>query len=657
MKKKGISILCSCIMSLCAFQNGFCEEKAININLKNSANSSINVEKVEGIKDNTIKGVDISSIISLEDSGVKFYDFNNKEQDIFKTLSQSGVNYVRVRVWNNPYNKNGNGYGGGNNDLEKAIKIGKRATENNMKVLIDFHYSDFWADPAKQEAPKDWKDYTLSQKESAVYDYTKKSLQRLINEGIDIGMVQIGNETNNKFIGESDWLSMSRLFNAGSKAVREVNSNILVALHFTNPEKIGHYENVSRQLYKYNVDYDVFASSYYPFWHGTLENLTNELKKVANNYGKKVMVAETSYVYTTEDGDGHVNTSPGNNQDLNYPISVQGQATSVRNVFQAVCDVGDSGIGVFYWEPAWLPVGPKENLENNKVLWEKYGSGWASSFAGEYDAEDAGKWYGGSAVDNQALFDFNGKPLESLNIFRYIVTGATAPKEIEEIETIKIEVNSYNEIQLPEEINIKFNDSSQKRVRVNWNQSQLQSIKDKGPGCYEVQGNTLSNESYINNLSVKANIIIKSKNFVLNPSFEDNNMSNWSINYIGNNKNYVNIKNEDPKSGEKAVHFYFKNNMNFEIYQNITGLEEGKYQLSANIQGGDASLSEMKLVAQTSSGEYIEEFIVDGWLNWKTPIIKNINIKDKTVKIGIKISAPGGAWGTIDDFELIKVCN
>lgn len=264
-----------------------------------------------------------------------------------------------------------------------------------MKVLIDFHYSDFWADPAKQEAPKAWKSYNISQKETAIYNYTKESLQKLINEGIDVGMVQIGNETNNKFVGESEWPSMSKLFNAGSRAVRDVDSNILVALHFTNPEKKGHYENVSQQLYNYNVDYDVFASSYYPFWHGTLDNLTNELKKVANNYGKKVMVAETSYVYTSEDGDGHGNTSPGDNQDLNYPISVQGQATSVRNVFQAVCNVGDAGIGAFYWEPAWLPVGPKESVDKNKTIWEKYGSGWASSFAGEYDAEDAGKWCSG----------------------------------------------------------------------------------------------------------------------------------------------------------------------------------------------------------------------------------------------------------------------
>ena len=121
-----------------------------------------------------------------------------------------------------------------------------------MKVLIDFHYSDFWADPAKQKAPKEWQNYTIGEKEIALYQYTKESLEKLISEGIDIGMVQIGNETNGKFVGESEWSKISKLFNAGSKAVREIDSNILVALHFTNPEKIGNYENISLIIYHIN---------------------------------------------------------------------------------------------------------------------------------------------------------------------------------------------------------------------------------------------------------------------------------------------------------------------------------------------------------------------------------------------------------------------
>lgn len=664
MKRKGVSLLCSCAIALTTVHSGLSISNASSVEVDKSVKAGINVKKVEGISEDTIKGVDISSIISLEESGVKFYNFDNKEQDIFKTFSEAGANYVRVRVWNEPYDSDKNGYGGGNNDIEKAIEIGQRATENNMRVLIDFHYSDFWADPAKQKAPKAWENYSLEEKEKAVYEYTKDSLQKLINAGVDVGMVQIGNETNSKFVGESGWDNMSKLFNAGSRAVRDINEDILVALHFTNPEKVGNYEGISKELNTYNVDYDVFASSYYPFWHGTLDNLTTQLKNIANKYGKKVMVAETSYTYTAEDGDGHGNTSPSSDQTLDYPISVQGQATSVRNVFQAVCDVGEAGLGAFYWEPAWLPVGSADNYENNKTLWEKFGSGWASSYAKEYDPDDAGVWYGGSAVDNQALFDFSGKPLESLNVFKYMMTGATAPKAVEEVKEINIVVNSYKDIDLPKEVTVKYNDDSEKQVKVRWDQKDLKEIRKNGYGIYEVDGTLISNESYLKKLPAKAKIEVKSINYVVNSSFEED-ASCWVVDYKNDNNGYVNIKNEDPKSGSSAAHFWSNYDMDFEIYQNISNLPKGTYQLKANIQGlyFDSSNEEvkesvkMRLVAETSNYRYEEEFLTNGWCNWQVPEIKNIPINDGNVKISVEIKAPSEAWGTIDDFELIRVGN
>ena len=118
--------------------------------------TDIYVEPVEGISDDFIRGMDASAVLALENSGVKYYNFDGEEQDVFQTLSEAGVNYIRLRVWNDPYDENGNGYGGGNNDLPTAIELGKRATKYGMKVCIDFHYSDFWADPKRQHAPKAW---------------------------------------------------------------------------------------------------------------------------------------------------------------------------------------------------------------------------------------------------------------------------------------------------------------------------------------------------------------------------------------------------------------------------------------------------------------------------------------------------------------------
>ncbi|WP_025948622.1 glycosyl hydrolase 53 family protein [Geobacillus thermocatenulatus] len=612
--------------------------------------ADIFVKRVDGLSKEFIKGVDVSSIIALEDSGVKFYNAAGKKQDIFKTLKEAGINYVRVRVWNDPYDAKGHGYGGGNNDLEKAIEIGKRATAIGMKLLVDFHYSDFWADPAKQRPPKAWAKLNFEAKKKALYRFTKESLKAMLKEKIQVGMVQIGNETNGAFVGETDWAKICELLNAGSRAVRETSPNILVVLHFTNPETPGRYASIAKTLAEHKVDYDVFASSYYPFWHGTLANLTSVLKYVANTYHKKVMVAETSYPYTTKDGDGHENTVPkSSGQTLNYPITVQGQASAIRDVIQAVAAVGKWGIGVFYWEPAWIPVGPPERLKQNEKKWEKYGSGWASHFAAEYDP-DAAIWHGGSAVDNQALFDFNGRPLPSLYVFKYVNTGAVAPLKIDEIKDIYIHAMFGEPVVLPVTVTATYNDGSQRLVSVKWDQDELDQALRTGIGTHVIQGVVESGQT------VRAYLEITPKNYVINPSFEDQDRTMWNIIYRNGTSPHTDYleKAADAKSGNYSLHFYSSEAVDFQVEQTITGLEPGYYDLSMFLQGGDASNAEIYLYAKTGGKEYRAAATVNGWLNWSHPEIHDIYIGDGTVTIGASIKANGGAWGTLDDFQLYR---
>ena len=315
------------------------------------------VKKVENLPADFIMGMDASCVPALEASGVKYYNFDGQEQDVFQTLAESGVNYIRVRIWNDPYDENGNGYGGGNCDIENAIAIGKRATQYGMKLLVNFHYSDFWADPSKQMTPKAWVGLTIEEKTEAVYQYTRDCLLALQEAGVAVGMVQVGNETNGHMCGETKWFNMQYLFQAGAKAVREVYPEALVAIHFANPETEERYADYAFKLDYYGVDYDVFASSYYPYWHGTLENLTNVLTHVSQTYGKKVMVVETSYAYTTEDTDFNGNTiSDGGTIVKTHPFTVQGQAAHVRDVIETVANI-PGGIGVCYWEGTWITVG------------------------------------------------------------------------------------------------------------------------------------------------------------------------------------------------------------------------------------------------------------------------------------------------------------
>lgn len=405
----------------------------ISVLILNSCTTYLDVKYVESdtlyvprvnLANDFILGMDASCVPALEASGVRYYDYDGNEADVFSTLEKSGINYIRVRVWNDPYDSSGNGYGGGNCDILNAIEIGKRATKYNMKLLVDFHYSDFWADPAKQMVPKAWANMEIEDKANALYEYTKDSLEKLKAEKIDVGMIQVGNETNGAMCGEKAWDNIvSHLMASGSKAIREVFPSALVAVHFSNPEKVSTYRDYAEKLAYYNLDYDVFSSSYYPYWHGTLDNLASVLSYVGKTYDKKVMVAETSYAYTTEDTDFYGNVINEDSEIAKpYPYTVQGQANSISNVVRTIAEDTTNGIGVFYWEGTWITVGTN-SWEENSLLWEQYGSGWASSYSAQYDPLDAGKYYGGCSFDNQALFNKYGKPLESLKVFGLLHNG------------------------------------------------------------------------------------------------------------------------------------------------------------------------------------------------------------------------------------------
>nr|WP_292164632.1 glycosyl hydrolase 53 family protein [Butyrivibrio sp.] len=378
---------------------------------------------IEGLSDDFIFGMDASSLLVEENSGVKYYDFNGNEQDPLKTFADSGINYIRLRVWNDPYDENGNGYGGGNNDLPTAIELGSRATEYGMRVMIDFHYSDFWADPKRQHAPKAWEGMSVEEKASALYDYTKDSLTQLLDAGVDVGMIQIGNEINYGMAGEYNQDNVIELLKSGSKAIREVSEeygrDIDIVVHYTRITSKGDVLDLVESLVDAQLDFDMIGMSYYPFWDGGMDNMSRVLELIQERYGKKVFLAETSYCYTTEDGDGSGNSLTESDLVNGYPATPQGQASIIHDICQHVSDVG--GIGVFYWEGAWIPVGPAS--ADNSSIWEKYGSGWASSFASDYDPEDAGVYYGGCSWDNQAFFDFEGHPLESINVFNYMRYG------------------------------------------------------------------------------------------------------------------------------------------------------------------------------------------------------------------------------------------
>ena len=645
----------------------------------NVTSDSLYVDKVEGLDDDFALGMDASTVLALEASGVKYYDFDGTEKDVFQILSDNGINYIRVRVWNDPFDKDGNGYGGGNCTIDTAIEIGKRANKYGMKLCVDFHYSDFWADPAKQMVPKAWKGLDYSEEmPNALYEYTKQCLEKLKDERIAVGMVQIGNETNKYMCGTKIWANICSLISAGSKAVREIYPKALVAVHFANPEKVTNYPDYAFRLDYYQVDYDVFGSSYYPYWHGTLDNLSEVLSDVATKYNKKVMVLETSYAYTSEDTDFSGNTiSDGGAFVKAYPFTLQGQANSVRNVVNTVKNKTTGGCGVFYWEGTWISVGGL-SWEENSAKWEKYGSGWASSYAKEYDPNDAGKYYGGCAVDNQAFFDQNGHVLESIKVFSLMKKGNKIALKVDATEENTFILDFGANISLPDKINAVMSDDSKQEVSVTWDSfnlvnedttvveiSKLNSedlvsaaisyMKTHGVAKYKLIGKA-------DGLDAVCYISMVEFNYLTNYSFEDDANqtvvpTGWTVNEIKKaNELWVEDKSTDSKTGKNHYHFWAEgtNNVEFELEQKVEGLNAGMYKFSISIMGGDGGETDIYAyvkingeIVKKASG-YITEY--NKWMSMTISPFEYNGTDEIIVGIYVKCGGAGnGSWGKIDD--------
>lgn len=236
----------------------------------------VTIKKVKGMSESSIRGMDISSYIALKKAGVKYYDYEGNETPLLKVLHDNGINYIRIRIWNDPFNADGETYGGGGNDVSTGVEIAKEAAQYDMKVLLDFHYSDFWAEPAVQLVPKAWKkDVNNTEKMcSDVYDFTKESIQKFKDAGANIGMVQVGNEITNGLLGiysnrdkgesfnviwgdKKKSTEVNKYLKAGIKAVREYTPQALVALHLETPN-VWKYKTIMNTWKRDNVDYDVF---------------------------------------------------------------------------------------------------------------------------------------------------------------------------------------------------------------------------------------------------------------------------------------------------------------------------------------------------------------------------------------------------------------
>ena len=401
----------------------------------------VTIKKVKNMSDSTIRGIDISSYTALKKAGVKYYDNEGKEASLLKVLSDNGVNYIRIRIWNDPYNEKGETYGGGSNDVKAGLEIAKEAAKYNIKVLLGFHYSDFWADPAVQLLPKAWEKDRNNQEKmcSNVYEFTKETLEQFKDAGADIGMVQVGNEISQGMMGimhrtkanvwqeEEKSVLIDSYLNAGARAVRECVPDALVAIHL-DTLNLSIYKDAMNAWERDKVDYDVLGSSSYAFWAG--KNMLGNVRKAGNyvaSRGKLFAVLETSWLNSQKDADGTVNMV-NNTKDAVYKVGPQGQADMLSDLYDAILS-NDNGLGAFYWEGAWIPVKAGwVNWKYNKEMTNEFGTGWATENAGGYYPKsklyyNGNPVWGGDSWDNQTLFDDKGYPLDSLRFYKDAVSS------------------------------------------------------------------------------------------------------------------------------------------------------------------------------------------------------------------------------------------
>ena len=366
-------------------------ECTISLYSDGSPDSWASFDDVELVPDRSalaILGADISSLKKSEDLGGVYRDADGKEGDALEILKGHGLNYARLRVWVDP----ADGYHGKEELLEMAIRL----KSQDIKLLVDFHYSDNWADPGKQIKPEAWEEYDFEQLKEAVYEHTFDVCHSLAEQGTPPDMVQVGNEINAGMLwpdGDYEHMdNLAELLKEGYQAVKDCSPSTPVMLHIAE----GGDNDLARwwfgNIVRREVPFDVIGISYYPYWHGSLAMLQYNLNDISARYDKDVIVVETAYAFTDEENDFLENIANSSLEIPGYSYTPEGQRAMLRDVMAVVRAVPNGhGLGIVYWDATWTAVP---------------GNGWEST-----DPNSGNAW------ENQALFDYDERALPALEEF------------------------------------------------------------------------------------------------------------------------------------------------------------------------------------------------------------------------------------------------
>ena len=364
-----------------------------------------------------ILGIDTSTYLEELAHGAKYWD-GPRQIDPLDAFRTNGVDYMRIRVWNDPKSPEGEDYLAGNCDLAHYLRLARLAKSKGFRILMDLHYSDFWADPGKQMIPKAWVGHDINALTQDVYAFTRTCLATAKSADVAPDMIQVGNEITNGIlwpVGKLErtdgtpahYANFCQLVEAGCRACREVLPEAKIVLHLERSNDQTVYQEFFTEMEKAGISYDIIGASYYPYWHGTPEELFENLHR-CRHFGKELMVMELGYGFTTQAYSLNGNTQrlvidadrayiPGFSEK--YPMTPAGQAAFVREFLKQAQANGVAG--VFYWEPLWLP--------GEGICWA---SEAGQSYIHEEGKSTANEWA------NQCLFDYDGQKLPAFGEFR-----------------------------------------------------------------------------------------------------------------------------------------------------------------------------------------------------------------------------------------------
>ena len=319
------------------------------------------------------KGMDLSFQTELEDYNVEYKDANGNRIELLDFAKDNGTNLVRLKLWHTSQDDE--------NTLSDVKAYAQRIKSKNMDFLLDFHYSDYWADPGKQFPPIAWQSMNFNQVKVAIYEYTKDVVQQLKNQNTLPEIIQIGNETNSGFLWDygkvwnefqDNWPNYATLVGEAIRAIREVDTenNVTIMLHHSNVENAIYFFT---ELETFNLDFDMIGLSYYPQFHTQNLNLVqSKLNELATTFNKEILIVEVAYPFSFDWKDNSNNYIGDSSQILTeFPATPLGQKAYFEWLIQAIKNIPDNkGKGFCYWAPDWVTFTGNETTSTNGSAWE-----------------------------------------------------------------------------------------------------------------------------------------------------------------------------------------------------------------------------------------------------------------------------------------------